>query len=332
MAMRIGAVVASWGLVIACSSGSGPVTSEVSAVQACADNARQRCTQLQSCSATDMQLRYGDESTCETRETSNCTSALSEPLNGNTPTAVEACANAYAGWACADYLGNQNIPQPCQQQLGPTISGGPCAIDGQCESGFCAVVPASACGMCAPAPKAGASCAQLTACGPGLVCTADTATCVAPGVRDAPCGRGMVCGIGLSCVGADSATNTQGACRQAGDKVGVVCDPTEKTGAGCDRDAGFACNGMSKTCQSVVVVATGQPCGNDVGDQPVYCQAEGACTGASATMPGACNAAAADGAACDTATGPGCVIPARCIGTTGTAGTCQYSGAQSCHG
>ena len=377
MVPRIGAVVVSWAFVFACtSSASGPASVGVSAAQACADNAQQRCAQLQACSPTDMQLRYGSESTCVSRETNNCATALGEPLNGNTAAAVEACAGAYAQWACPDYLDNVSIPPACRQQLGPVVNGGSCAIDGQCQSGFCGIAPGSACGKCAPLPKVGASCALLTSCGPGLACTTDTFACVVFGVRGAACGKGAVCAAELSCVGADLAAGTQGTCQLAGETVGAACDPTERTHAGCDRNAGLVCNtgageddggapgapeeagapegntaeagateggateggaddagtpaNVGRTCQTVVVAAAGQPCGNDVGAQPVYCEAEGACTGATATTPGICTAAASDGAACDTVSGPGCVIPARCIGDGGTAGTCQYSGAQSC--
>ncbi len=357
MVLRTASVIAWWALVVACSgdgSGSGPVSSGVSAAQACADNAHARCIQLQSCSATDLQLRYGSESTCETRETDNCTTSLAEPLNGNTPAAVEACAGAYAGWACADYLNDTNIPPACQQQLGPIIDGGSCAIDGQCQSGFCAIPPGSSCGACSGVPKPGDSCAELTSCGPGLACTTDTVLCVAFGARGSACGKGALCGVGLSCVGADLSNGTQGTCRQAGETLGAPCDPTEQLGAGCDRNTGLACNSGAKeadagpegateggaddagttgdagsagrTCQAVIVASAGQPCGDDIDEQPVYCEADGVCTGASGTTPGTCTAAAADGAACNAATGPGCLIPARCI-----AGTCQYSGAQSCH-
>src|SRR5579864_512514 len=70
-AMKPGGVIAWWALVVACtSSGSGPATVNVSAAQACADNAHERCTRLQTCSPTDTVLRYGSESACETRETS----------------------------------------------------------------------------------------------------------------------------------------------------------------------------------------------------------------------------------------------------------------------
>ena len=87
--MRIAAIVAGWALVFGCSAdGSGPARAVVSAAQACSDNAHERCTRLQACSATDVLLRYGSESACETREAYNCTGSLAEPLNGNTPAAV----------------------------------------------------------------------------------------------------------------------------------------------------------------------------------------------------------------------------------------------------
>jgi hypothetical protein len=327
---RGAAATALLAVVMACSSGSGPATASVTAAQACTDNAHQRCARLQTCSPTDLVLRYGSQSACESRETSNCTEGLAEPLSGNTPAAVEACAGAYAGWACTDYLDDTNIPAACQQQLGSVIVGGACAIDGQCQGGFCAIAPGAACGTCAALPKAGASCAQLISCGPGLTCAPDTFTCVAFGVRGSLCGKGLVCGVGLTCAGADVATNIQGTCQQAGEKVGVACDPTGSKGAGCDRNSGLVCNSGSKTCQTVVVASAGQPCGDDVDGQPVYCQADGVCTGASVTAPGTCTSAEANGSACNAVTGPGCIVPARCIGKSGTAGTCQYSGAQTC--
>jgi hypothetical protein len=330
MVRRIATAVAWCGFIAACSDASGTATSAVNAAQACADNARQRCARLQTCSPTDVELRYGSVSTCEARETKNCTTSLAEPLNGNTPAAVEACSGAYADWACVDYLNGVNIPLSCRQQLGPVISGGFCALDGECESGFCAITPGAPCGACTAPPKVGASCARLTSCGAGLTCTPDTATCVPFGVRGSACGKGAVCGVGLSCVGVDVTPNTQGLCQPAGQKVGVPCDPTSRTAAGCDRNAGMVCNTTSNTCQKVVVASLGQPCGNDVGDQLAYCQADGACTGGSSATPGRCTAAAADGAKCDLVAGPACVIPARCIGHGGTSGTCQYSGEQTC--
>jgi hypothetical protein len=329
-----GVAIVWWALVAACTGAdaNGPASSSVTAAQACADNAQERCARLESCSPTDMLLRYGSESTCKTRETDDCTTSLALPLNGNTPAAVEACAAAYATWGCTDYIENVNVPRACEQQLGPIIDGGSCAVSGQCVSGFCAVAPGASCGTCAAPPRVSASCAELLTCGPGLTCAPDTATCATFGVRGSVCGNGAVCGVGQSCVGADPATKTQGLCKDAGESVSAPCDPTLQAGTGCDRNAGLVCNSRTKTCQQVLITQSGQPCGNDVDGQPIDCEAEGACIGATATAAETCRAAAADGMACDTVSGPACVTPARCVGDGGTAGTCQYSGSQSCHG
>jgi hypothetical protein len=51
---------------------------------------------------------------------------------------------------------------------------------------------------------------------------------------------------------------------------------------------------------------------------------------AAANMTGTCKADAADGAACDVALGPNCTTPARCVPTSGTAGTCVVPLGSSC--
>ena len=334
MNIKSATAVAWCALIVACGGTTAGTDGDagVTAAQACADNAHQRCMRLQRCSPTDVQIRYGSESVCETGETSSCMSTLAEPSNGKTPALVEACAQAYPGWDCTDSLNDQNIPQACRQQTGPFADGTVCAVSGQCQTGFCAIAPGASCGICTALPAAGASCAQLTTCGAGLTCTSDTKTCVVVGAQGAACGKGSPCGAGLSCVGADSAANTPGTCQAAVDVLGATCDPAQKAGPTCDLNAGLACNGASKTCQPVVVVAAGQPCGQ-VNNQTAHCSAEGVCTGASGTTPGTCTAAAAEGAPCDTAAGTTCITPGRCVGSGtdgGITGTCQVAGAQTC--
>lgn len=313
--------------------GGGDAGGGITADQACADTAHARCTLLESCSAVRVQVVYGDEATCESRIKQNCVNALAAPSTGNTPAATEACAQAYAGWACADFLDGANVPQACAQVTGSLASGAACEFAGQCQSGFCAIVPGAACGTCAAPPKAGDSCAQLTTCGnnAGLTCTQDTQTCVVLAAQGAACGKGAPCGTGLSCVGADAATSTQGTCQAAGTQAGATCDPQLKTAAGCSRDAGLTCNAQSKQCATITVVGGSQPC-DDVNNQAQLCSAGGQCTETAAGKTGTCTAAAADGAACDTQAGPPCLSPARCIASgTGTAGTCQLPTASACH-
>jgi hypothetical protein len=314
------------------SSNDGGGGSGLTAAQACADQAAAQCGKLKTCSATDLSIRYGDEATCTARVTQNCTNALSAPSNGNTPTHSEACAQAYSNWACADYLNDINIPAACQQQTGHVAAGGGCAFPGQCQSGFCSIAPGSSCGTCATAPAIGSSCAQVTTCGPGVVCTGDTQTCVDYAMSGGPCGTGHPCGVGLSCIGATSDGGTQGTCQANAVQTGAACDASLKMGPGCNRAQGLACNSMTKTCAAVTTATGGQPCG-DVNNQSTPCGTNGVCTGASGTSPGTCTAAADDGAACDTANGPGCLLLSRCIVSAagGTSGTCQMQSAANCH-
>jgi hypothetical protein len=315
---------------VACSSSSGS-SGGPSADQACSDSAHANCTHLAMCAPALVQIRYGDEATCEARIKANCVNALAAPSQGNSATKTESCSQAYASWACPDFVDNVNVPAACVQATGTLASGAPCAFNGQCSTGFCAVAPGSACGTCGAQPAEGASCAQLTACGQGLVCTTDTQTCVVLGTASAACGKGVPCGTGLSCVGADATTGTMGTCQPAEAMAGATCDPTLKTGPSCDRNAGFACNSTTKQCATLVVASGGQPC-NAVNGQNTPCAAGGACSTTVAGMMGTCTAAAADGAACDTANGPPCELPARCVTSgSGTAGTCQIPSAAACH-
>jgi hypothetical protein len=307
--------------------GGGPT-----ADQACADSAHAKCTRLQTCSAADVETRYGDEQTCESREKRSCANALAAPGNGNNPTKTEACSQEYATWSCTDYLDTANVPAACKQASGSVADGAACAFAGQCASGFCAIVPGSACGTCGAPPSPGASCAQLTNCGQGLVCTFDTQVCVVYAASGAPCGKGAPCGAGLSCVGADAATATMGTCQAAVAASGATCDASQKTGPGCDRNLGLQCNSMSKQCATLTFGAGGQPC-DDVNNQFTPCSASGQCSTTMGGMAGTCTAAAADGAACDVMAGPPCLNPARCVVGSGggTAGTCQLQSSTACH-
>jgi hypothetical protein len=326
-ALALSAAVAAF----ACSGSSSNVGAGPTADQACGDSAHANCSHLQTCAPALVQIRYGDEGSCEARLKANCLNALAAPSQGNNPSKTEGCAQAYPSWACPDYVDNVNVPDACKQATGALAAGASCAFSGQCSTGFCAIAPGAACGMCAAQPSAGASCAQLTACGQGLVCTNDTQTCVVLGAAGAACGKGAPCGTGLSCVGADAATGAMGTCQPAVAMAGAACDPTLKMGAGCDRNAGLACNTTSKQCAALVVASGGQPC-DFVNGQGTPCGASGTCSTSAAGMMGTCTAAAADGAACDVMNGPPCLNPARCVvAGGGTGGTCELSNASTCH-
>lgn len=305
------------GVLFACSG--------TSVDQACTDSAAATCTKLATCSPASLQTSYGDQATCESRLRASCTNSLSAPSTGAAPDKTEACAQAYPQWSCTDYLNHNNIPTACAQVTGALGSGSACAFAGQCQTGFCAIVPGSPCGTCAAMPKVGDSCAQLTTCGPSLACTSDNQQCVAYALSGAACGAGQPCGTGLTCV-APGGTGTPGTCQQAGTQIGATCATSTKNGPTCDGALGLFCDPQTQQCVADLYAGSGQPCGYspDAGNYTLC--TTGACVSSQcigrAMDNGACVVPDAGGSATDT----GCIPPARCIG-----GTCQTVSATNCH-
>ena len=71
---------------------------------------------------------------------------------------------------------------------------------------------------------------------------------------------------------------TPGSCMASGTMAGVACDPTSRTGAGCDRNLGLYCNATSKTCTTITFAANGTACGVGSDGNLTDC-AGGACYG-----------------------------------------------------
>jgi hypothetical protein len=325
-------------LGMACStppSNIGPATADASGdsgpspMKACTDLATAECSELESCSNVLMQTRFGSLSTCQTRLSVSCISALGAPSTGNTAHDAEACAQAYPSWSCSDYLANINLPAACAQPTGTLANGSACAFAAQCSTGFCAIPPNAPCGTCAPLPSLGDSCANLSSCGERLVCLPLSKVCGTFGELGAVCGKDTPCGAHLSCVGANNAKGTLGTCQASQGVAGAPCDPGLVKGPGCDYDGNLTCNSQSKTCDPLTVSGPGGGCDFQSG-QFATCAAGGTCTTMEAGAAGTCVAAAADGQSCSpTGHGPTCLSPARCIVTSAgaTTGTCQLDSA-----
>lgn len=295
--------------------------SDLTAEQACSDVAESRCAKLSSCSPTDLERRWGDLTTCETREKLACMQGLTASATGATPPSVEECSTALAAATCDAFLSKVMPPPECLAQMGPAALGAACAFNAQCKSSFCALADDALCGVCAVQPVAGDSCAT-TGCGPELSCVKATMLCQAPVASGGACDRTMPCGTGLSCVG--STMTTMGTCMADATTVGATCDPQRKTGPGCDAGSGLACNTMTKQCVMQPDVAAGMPCGL-IANVETRCAGGATCEIPTGQTTGTCVAPAADGAACDATNGPDCLFPAKCV-----AGTCQLPGSSSC--
>jgi hypothetical protein len=300
----------------------------------CETFASAACAVLARCSPDGTSLDYGSASTCETRVEIQCNAALSAKGSSRTAAQDLSCAKAEATENCTTFL-NGIAPSACNATPGSATTGTACTYDAQCASAYCALQAASACGTCQPAPSAGDSCANLTSCGPALTCY--HATCVAFVASGATCGPTDPCGAGLSCVTAKNATT--GTCKEEGATLGAACDPRLETAASCDPTQELYCVHLKgdpnlHTCQKVSLAKSGQACG-DVAGVTALCSDASTCVKSTADggVSGTCVARAADGADCDTVTGPACMSPARCIGTLldgGTRGKCTLPGTTTC--
>jgi hypothetical protein len=175
----------------------------------------------------------------------------------------------------------------CAAQPGTLANGAACGDDAQCASTFCARAADAVCGVCAAATSAGSACVRGS-CSAGTVCPMGRTTCIAP-----------VAG-----------------------QVGDMCTTLEQ----CDLGHGVGCNTTTSRCIMLTQAPAGGMCGANslLASSFAVCPASGSC---SAILNGTCSAAAADSAACSTATtGPACMPPAKCVG-----GRCTLPAPASCH-
>ncbi len=357
------------GVAAGCSSSSA---SGVSIASACADIASARCDQASICSLADGETgtgfnvleNYGSKETCVARQTLNCTNALNAPDNGNTPAQIEMCVAAFPAFSCTQFFDNQP-PLPCQP-TGPRAAGAPCTFNGQCLTGQCNGTKTSVCGTCGAAPATGTDCSDST-CADGERCVGATTTCQPIVASGGTCDTGHPCDRGFSCIGENTKTMTAGSCGPAATGIGSPCGGTMP---GCDGTRGLYCGGPTgaKTCMRVIYpgyngsvtagadggVATGSDGGSDAGTAPTTATgspcgllADGSRVGcvsgncytatgvATGSDQGTCRPFAGDGDPCDTAVGPGCMYPARCVVTGGadgggTTGSCVVPVATMC--
>jgi hypothetical protein len=297
--------------------------------QACGDVVKARCQRRDACTGGfESELRYGSESACEAREKIACLAGLAAPGTSGTSGSVETCAAAIPGESCDDFLAN-NPPSACTPAPGSVANGGACAFPAECQSTYCAIAKGATCGTCQPEPKAGDSCATTGECGRDLACSRATQICATYVATGGPCDKDHPCAPALSCVGASA--KGSGTCQAAGATANAKCDPKEQTAPACDRAMGFYCQPSTGTCQTIELAGDGEACGV-VNGAEVGCKAGGQCVIVGAAKSGTCKAPAADGAACDTQSGPPCMPPAQCVVTSdgGTSGTCTVPDATAC--
>jgi hypothetical protein len=332
LALVVACVLAALASMPAC--GGSTIAGLVDAGPPCDQYAQAWCAKKQSCSNGTLITRdWGDMQTCITRQTLSCNDGLSAANTGQSSSLIVRCAQALPSASCSD-LQDGTLPTECRP-AGPGASGSACAVNAQCTSGYCSGNRYAVCGTCADPPAAAASCPSNN-CGHGQECVWNamvTNVCEPFVTTGAVCGpfQNPPCAADLGCAGASTTENTSGICQQAIATAGTTCG-SKNQNLNCDGLLGLWCLADASNnyvCTNITYAEDGTPCGH-INGGIVECKS-GTCysasgpffdtTGASST--GTCKAFAADGAACDTAMGPTCLSPARCITTgSGTSGTC----------
>jgi hypothetical protein len=308
-----------------------------SALTACSAEVTANCARFESCNANNFSSEYSNTAGCETRRNVSCLANLTAPGTAATPDEVAACATATATESCESLLNGDPLPAACVAPAGSRSIGSGCAFGGQCSTGFCEVALASACGTCHELLTAGTSCADLVSCGPGLSCFGGV--CGVSAGSGAECGATQPCVVGLACV--IPAGVETGTCQAEATALGAPCVRRNlaDAGPGCDPTQGPSCrsddDGVS-ACQAIATATAGEACNSVdfVSTDPtdIVCVDGSVCT---LQSPGnaICVARAADGASCNSATGPFCMPLARCVGSVidgGASGTCVPPGTAAC--
>ena len=320
---------------LACSSSSAtggggapdPIT------PACADYARAYCAKLDQCGNKAAQRTFGSVDACVARASMRCVSAAAAPSSGSTAVTIDACTGTIPTASCAEWL--EPEPVVCAISPGTLAKGAACAFGTQCASTYCAIPLGAGCGQCAAVPGAGDDCTATRGCGPAnLRCDASgSGKCLPLGGASAPCDASAPCLAGLDCVGAEPKKMTQGACQPARATLGAACDPARVAAPGCDRNQGLDCDKASLQCVAVATATAGAPCGYDkTSGAFTICTGGSTCFASAASGATAvCVVAVVEGSACDTAAGPPCLTPARCVAAPGgTSGSCVLVDGASC--
>ena len=296
-------------------SDSGMMEAGVSPTQACMDMATAACAQLSNCTPFGLQVAYGDAMTCAQRAALACMPMIGASGSTVTPGQIEQCAQATMTQTCEEWLDNSQ-PSACTF-TGSLVVGAACGTSSQCQTGYCALAPASICGTCRTragagqtGPDGGAVCGVDADCAATLLCA--SGTCVAPAGVGSACSTKQPCSRTLSCIGSTCATPL------------TLTAPSCAAFTDCDGSTGLICNTNTKKCIQTATATAGQACGIVSGGLTA-CTGGASCANVSTQGQGTCHQPAADGAPCglDVA----CTGPAVCT----TMAKCTLPNPGSCH-
>lgn len=305
--------------------GGPPVDPAVDA--ACTAFATARCQKLDACTNdTGVDIRFGSAPVCVARYKITCIKGLQADGTGNTIAKTDACAAALPGASCDAFFDGPPVAE-CAVPMGTRPTGAGCITSAQCATAYCAQPSDLLCGACAPAPQAGDSCAATGDCG-NLACAKNAEICVSYGTAGVSCDKDHPCHASFTCVG--SGGGVMGKCQVSKTQVGDACEDAATLATDCNHDLGLRCDDATSKCVVYQYAAPGGFCGK-INNGKTLCTGGSECVIPNGMVAGTCVPAAADGAACNTKSGPPCLRPAKCVtGGSGSAGVCKIQDGANC--
>jgi hypothetical protein len=270
------------------------------------------------------QQSWGTLQTCIDDQWRSCVADLGRPNSGNSAMRVNSCAQALSHQSCLDFQAGITLPtSDCPSIVGGHADNGTdCSVSNECKSNYCNRTEAQRCGKCADKGGLNATCEQNSDCANMLTCQGMACAPAMPAVAKAkagdPCGTGLpACDTDLTCVG----TGTMKTCMAQVMTAGAPCDSTKKTLPDCNNDkVHLWCNPNTMMCEARKWNPIGMTCNELPDGSFAGCSGGANCVRAvdalgKRTTTGICIADATEGLPCyrNTADGPGCAVPLRCI-------------------
>jgi hypothetical protein len=293
------------------------------ATAACAEVATARCTRSSKCTG-GVATKAHDTSidACIGRVTAECEEATS--FAAFDAAAAKGCVAAIGAQSCAALVAGVTLAE-CVLH-GTRLKGAPCGRGEQCDTGYCAKSPASACGQCAAPPEAGHACAAPADCGDRGDLSCVRSLCTPFEEKGQQCSVEDRCGPGLTCATPDGGTFAR--CVDA-PVLDEPCAPAGAAESTCAASLGLYCSSAGRGARTNLA-RTGQPCGAlDMGR--TECNAGAVCVLTSGSATGTCRPPVGEGGACDPAAGSPCASPGACVVAAGdTSGRCTVVNPSRC--
>jgi hypothetical protein len=172
-----------------------PKPKKAALVADCERYAQTFCELYERCDHRNYEWAYDDAKRCREATTTYCAYELRAPGSGDTPKAINDCAEAFTKTSCDDW-GTHNTPAACHPP-GTRKVGEPCQISAQCVDYYCKLDgPNESCGKCAKLPAEGDLCPGYY-CQIGSLCI--SGRCQKPKKEGDTCATDVECAASLVC-------------------------------------------------------------------------------------------------------------------------------------